>query len=177
LYRGDRIVFAVSDALEAAGRPITWPRGDPQQAADLAAALTERFKVWAADNEVSLPPSDGPDDDVVTWLLHDWVSPGMTERLALASSPHRIAAFTAYLNDDWQDEHRTRALQVLLPWVRFCLEYNPVGHQAEAEVLAWAERAAREPAEVGADLGNDLNRRLDETTPARPPLPTHASSR
>jgi hypothetical protein len=144
LYRGDRIVFAISDALEAAGRPITWPRGDPQQAADLAAALTERFKVWADGNDVTLPPSDGPDDDVVTWLLHDWVSPGMTEELALACSPHRIATFTAYLNDDWRDDHRTLALQVLHPWIRFCLEHNPLGRQAEAEALAWAERAARE---------------------------------
>jgi hypothetical protein len=33
LYRSDRIVFAISDALEAAGRPLTWPRSDPQQAA------------------------------------------------------------------------------------------------------------------------------------------------
>lgn len=177
LYRGDRIVFAVSDALEAAGRPITWPGSDLQQAADLATALTERFKAWAADNDVALPPSDGPDDDVVAWLLHDWVSPGITEELALACSPHRIAAFTAYLNDDWQDEQWTRALQVLLPWARFCLEHNPVGAQAEAETLAWAERAAREPAEVGADLGNFLNRPIDETTVTGPALPAHAGSR
>lgn len=177
LYRGDRIVFAIADALEAAGRPITWPAGDPQQAADLAAALTERFKAWADGNDVALPPSDGPDDDVVTWLLHDWVSPGMTEELALACSPHRIAAFTAYLNDDWRDEHRAQALQVLLPWVRFCLEHNPLSCQAETEALAWAERAAREPAEVGADLGNNLNYPLDETTLTGPPLPAHARSR
>ncbi|HEY6796026.1 MAG TPA: hypothetical protein VI248_15225 [Kineosporiaceae bacterium] len=174
LYRGDRIVFAISAALEAAGRPITWPHGDPQQAADLATILTERFKAWADGNDVALPPSDGPDDDVVTWMLHDWVSPGMTEELALACSPHRIAAFTAYLNDDWRDEHRPRALQVLLPWVRFCLEHNPLGRQAETELLAWAERAAREPAEVGADLGNNLNRPIDETTLTGPALPTHA---
>jgi hypothetical protein len=176
LYRGDRIVFTISDALEAAARPITWPRGDPQQAAELAAALTERFRAWAADKEVALPPPDGPDDDVVGWLLDDWVSPGMTEELALACSPHRIAAFTAYLNDDWRDEHRTRALLVLHPWIRFCLEHNPVGRQAEAEALAWAQRATQEPATVGADLGNNLNRPIDETTLTGPPLPAHARS-
>jgi hypothetical protein len=176
LYRGDRIMFAISDALEAAGRPVTWPRGDPQQAADLAAALTERFKAWAADNDVALPPSDGPDDDVVTWLLHDWVSPGMTGELALACSPHRIAAFTAYLNDDWLDEQRAQALQVLLPWVRFCLEHNPLDGQMEAGLLAWAERAAQEPEGVGADLGNNLNRPIDETTLTGPALPAHARS-
>ena len=125
---------------------------------------------------MALPPSDGPDDDVVSWLLDDWVSPGMTEELCLACSPHRIAAFTAYLNDDWRDKHRPQALQVLHPWVRFCLEHNPVGGQAEAETLAWADRAAREPDEVGADLGNDLNRPIDETTLTGPPLPAHARS-
>lgn len=174
LYRGDRIVIAIADALETAGRPITWPRGDPPQAADLAAALTERFTAWADGNDVTLPPSDGPDDDVVTWLLHDWVSPGMTEELCLACSPHRIAAFTAYLNDDWQGEQRAQALQVLHPWVRFCLAHNPLGGQAEAEALAWAERATREPAEVGADLANNLNRPINETTLTGPALPTHA---
>lgn len=177
LYRGDRIVFAISDALEAAGRPITWPHGDPQQAADLAAALTDRFKAWAADKDVALPPSTGPDDDIVSWLLHDWVSPGMTEDLALACSPHRIATFTAYVNDDWRDEQRTQALRVLHPWVSFCLEHDPLGGPAEAEALAWAERASREPDEVGADLGNDLNRPIDETTLTGPPLPAHARSR
>jgi hypothetical protein len=174
LYRGDRIVFAISDALEAAGRRITWPPSDPQQAANLAAALTERFKAWAADKDVALPPSEGPDDDVVGWVLDDWVSPGMTEELCLACSPHRIAAFTAYLNDDWRDEQRAQGLQVLYPWARFCLKNNPLGGQAEAEVLAWAERAAREPAEVGADLANFLNRPLDETTVTGPDLPAHA---
>jgi hypothetical protein len=174
LFRGDRIVFAISDALEAAGRPVGWPSGGPQQATDLATALTERFRAWAAEQDAALPPSDGPDDDVVAWLLHDWVSPGMTEELALACSPHRIAAFTAYLNDDWRDEQRARALQVLLPWVRFCLADNPLGGQAEAELLAWVERALREPEEVGADLGNNLNRPIDETTLTGPVLPARA---
>jgi hypothetical protein len=177
LYRGDRIVFTISDALEAAGRPITWPRHDPQQAAELAAALTERFRAWAAGKDVALPPSDGPDDDIVGWLLDDWVSPGMTEDLSLACSPHRIAAFTACLNDDWLEEYRPQGLQVLHPWIRFCLEHNPVGGPAEAEALAWGERAAREPGEVGADLGNDLNRPIDETTVTGPPLPAHAHAR
>ena len=174
LYRGDRIMFAITDALDAAGRPITWPADGPQQAADLATALTERFKAWAAGNDVALPPSHGPDDDVVTWLLHDWVSPGMSEELALACSPHRIAAFTAYLNDDWQSDQRTRALQVLHPWVRFCLEHQPVTSRAREDTLAWAHRAAREPAVVGGDLGNNLNRPIDETTVTGPPLPAHA---
>jgi hypothetical protein len=173
MYRGDRIVSAVADALETAGRPIAWPASDPQRAANLAAALTERFKAWAAANGVTLPPSDGPDDDVVTWLLHDWVSPGMTGELALACSPHRIAAFTAYLNDDWQPEQRTRALQALHPWARFCLEHQSVTGQAAEEVLGWAERAAREPDAVGSDLGNFLNRPVDETTVTGPPLPVH----
>lgn len=173
LYRGDRIVSAVADALEAAGGPIAWPAHDPQQAGDLAATLSERFTAWAADKGVALPPSEGPDDDVVTWLLHDWVSPGTTEELALACSPHRIAAFTAYLNDDWQPEQRSRALQALHPWARFCLEHRSVTGQAAEEVLAWAERAAREPDAVGADLGNFLNRPIDETTVTGPPLPAH----
>jgi hypothetical protein len=172
-YRGDRIVSVVADALEAAGRPIAWPDSAPQRATDLAEALAERFTAWAADNGVALPPSDGPDDDVVTWLLHDWVSPGMTEELALACSPHRIAAFTAYLNDDWQPEQRTRALPALHPWARFCLEHQSVTGQAAEEVLRWAERAAREPDAVGSDLGNLLNRPIDETTVTGPPLPTH----
>lgn len=156
-----------------AGRSIAWPAADPQRAAGLAATLAERFTVWAADNGVALPPSDGPGDDVVTWFLHDWVSPGMTEELALACSPHRIAAFTAYLNDDWQPEQRTRALHVLHPWARFCLGHRPNDRQAAEEVLAWAERAAREPDAVGADLGNFLNRPIDETTVTGPPLPAH----
>jgi hypothetical protein len=171
LYRGDRIVSAITDALEAAGRPVTWPAHDPQQATDLAASLSEHFKAWAADNHVDLPPSAGPDDDVVTWLLHDWVNPGMSEALALACSPHRIAAFTAYLVDDWRDDQQARALAVLQPWVRFCLEHTALTGQAAEDILAWAERAAREPAAVGADLGNNLNRPIDETTVTGPPLP------
>jgi hypothetical protein len=174
LYRGDRIVFAIADALEDARRPITWPTSDPQQDADLATGLTERFKAWAAVNDAALPPSEGPDDDVVTWLLHDWVSPGMPETLALACSPHRIAAFTAYLTDDWPDGQRTRALQLLGPWVRFCLQHNGVTGQFAEHSLAWAERAAREPAEGGAALGHNLNHPIDETTVTGPPLPSHA---
>jgi hypothetical protein len=174
LYRGDRIIFAIADALQAAGRPLTWPDNDPQQAADLAAALSERFKAWAVSSEVALPPSPGPDDDVVTWLLNDWVSPGMSEELALACSPHRIAAFTAYLNDDWLDDQLTRALPVLHPWARFCLEHTGVSGRAREDILAWAQRAALEPAAVGSDLANNLNRPLDETTITGPPLPAHA---
>jgi len=173
VYRGDRVVSAVADALEAAGRPIAWPAADPRQAADLASALTERFRAWAADHDVVLPPSEEPDGDVVSWLLHDWVSPGMTEELALACSPHRIAAFTAYLNDDWQPEQRARALQVLHAWARFCLQHRPIDRQAAEEVLTWAERAAREPDAVGADLGNFLNRPIDETTVTGPPPVVH----
>jgi hypothetical protein len=172
-YRGDRIVSAIADALEDAGRPIAWPPADPQQAADLASTLTERFTVWAADSGVVLPPSEGPGNDVVTWFLHDWVSPGMTEELALACSPHRIAAFTAYLNDDWQPEQRAQALQVLHPWARFCLQHRAHDQQAADEVFAWAKRAAREPDAVGADLGNFLNHPVDETIVTGPPLPTH----
>jgi hypothetical protein len=175
LYRGDRIVSAIADALEAAGRPITWPAHDPQQATDLAASLSEQFKGWAALNHVDLPPSVGPeDDDIVGWLLHDWVNPGMSEDLALACSPHRIAAFTAYLNDDWRDEQQAKALAVLQPWVRFCLERTGRTGQTAEDVLAWADRAAREPAAVGAGLGNNLNRPIDETTVTGPPLPAHA---
>jgi hypothetical protein len=174
LYRGDRIVFAIADALEAAVRPVTWSNDDPQQATDLATALTERFKAWAVSSEVALPPSNGPDDDVVTWLLHDWVSPGMSEELALTCSPHRIAAFTAYLNDDWLDDQLTQALQVLHPWALFCLEHTGVSGRAREDTLAWAQRAAQEPAAVGGDLGNYLNRPIDETTVTGPPLPAHA---
>lgn len=173
LYRGDRIVFAIVDALEAAGRPVTWPDHDTRQADDLAASLAERFTAWAAHNHVDLPPAAGPDDDVVASLVHDWVNPGMSEALALACSPHRIAAFTAYLNDDWWEDQRARALEVLQPWVRFCLEHTGRTGQPAEEVLAWADRAAREPAAVGAGLGNHLNRPIDETTVTGPPLPAH----
>jgi hypothetical protein len=87
--------------------------------------------------------------------------------------PHRIAAFTAYLNDDWQPEQRTQALQVLHPWARFCLQHRAHDQQAADEAFVWAERAAREPDAVGADLGNFLNHPVDETTVTGPPLPTH----
>lgn len=173
LYRGDRMVGAITDALAAAGRPLAWPAHDPQQASALAASLCEQFKAWAAHNHIELPPSPGPDEDVVTWLLHDWVNPGMPTSLALACSPHRIGAFTAYLNDDWRDEQRAQALAVLVPWVRFCLEHTGLTGQPAQDVLAWADRAARDPAAVGAELGNNLNRRIDETTVTGPPLPAH----
>ncbi|MGB8384698.1 MAG: hypothetical protein WCG47_26230, partial [Dermatophilaceae bacterium] len=103
----------------------------------------------------------------------DWVNPGMPTSLALACSPHRIAAFTAYLNDDWRDEQRAQALVVLVPWVRFCLEHTGLTGQLAQDILAWADRAARDPAAVGAELGNNLNRRIDETTVTGPPLPAH----
>jgi len=164
LFRGDRVVSAIADALDDAGRPITRPSADPEQATDLARSLADRFRTWAAHHDVDLPPAGGPNEDVVVWMLHDWVTPGTTEQLCLACSPHRIAAFTAYLNDDWQPHDRSRALAVLEPWARYCLERSGVTGVPAEHTLAWAARAAREPEAVGADLGNDLNRPLDETT-------------
>jgi hypothetical protein len=63
---------------------------------------------------------------------------------------------------------------VLHSWVRFCLEHSVVTGQAAADTLAWARRAAREPEAVGGDLGNNLNRPIDETTLTGPALPAHA---
>ena len=68
------------------------------------------------------------------------MNPGMSTSLALACSPHRIAAFTAYLNDDWPHEQRTQALAVLAPWVRFCLEHTGLTGQAAQDILAWADQ-------------------------------------
>ncbi len=169
LFRGDGVLSAVFEALDRAGRPWREVGGDGPYIV-LADSMSEQFKAWAARHHVDLPPSTGPDDDVVTWLARDWVSPGMSETWALACSPHRVAAFTAYLNDDWHEGDRALALALLQPWVRFCLERSGVGGAAAGDVLAWAERAAREPAVVGADLGNYLNRPIDETTVTSPPL-------
>lgn len=174
LFRGDRIVFAITDALEAAGRPLARQTGDAQQAGRLATELAERFRAWATTAGVDLPRATGPDDDVVTWVLHDWVSPGMSEELALAASPHRIAGFVAYLLDDWLPEDRPRALAVLQPWARYCLELSGITGEAAEHTLAWAGRAAGEPAPVGGDLGNHLNRPIDETTVTGPALPAYA---
>jgi hypothetical protein len=174
LYRADGVVAAVTDALAAVGRPVRWRPCDVAQAGDLATDLVQRFRKWADLAGLELPPSHGPDDDPVGWLVHDWVQPRMGEGLALACSPHRIAAFTAYLIDDWLPEQRAGVLELLYPWATFCLECSGVTGPAADLVLTWAERAAREPDVVGADLGNNLNRRLDETTLTGPPLPVHA---
>ncbi|MDN5795792.1 MAG: hypothetical protein L0H79_08585 [Intrasporangium sp.] len=168
LFRSDGIVSAIVKALGAAGRPYTRPVGDPGRAIVLADSLSEQFKAWAARHHVDVPASTGPDDDIVTWLLHDWVSSDMPEALAVACSPHRIAAFPAYLNDDWQEAHRMHALTVLQPWARFCLDRTGIGGEAAEEVLAWAGRAADDPVSVGADLGDYLNRPIDETTVTGP---------
>lgn len=174
LYRGDRIVSVIVDALGAAGRPLRWASRDPKLATDLAEELTARFKTWAAATGADLPPATGPDDDVVAWVLRDWVSPGMTEELALACSPHRIAAFTAYLMNDWLDEQQALARAVLEPLARFCLEHGGVTGEAAEQVLLWARRAADEPALIDGDLGNNLNRPIDETTVTGPALPEYA---
>jgi hypothetical protein len=174
LYRGDRIVFAITDALEEAGPPVTWPTGDHEQTSDRADVLAEQFRAWAATTGVDLPQAEGPDDDIVTWLLHDWVTPGLPDDLALACSPHRIAAFTAYLMDDWPEEHRGHALALLQPWVRFSAGHSGVSGPAAEHALAWACRAEREPGQVGRDLGDHLNRPIDETTVTGPPLPDYA---
>jgi hypothetical protein len=101
---------------------------------------------------------------VVAWPVHDWVPPGLGEELVLACSPHRVAVFTAYLLDDCRPEHHAPAFALLPLWVRFCLGQGPVTGPAADLVLSWAERAAAEPAVVAADLGNRLNRPIDETS-------------
>jgi hypothetical protein len=173
IFRGDRVAFAIADALEAAGRPLAHHRSDPTEASALVDELVRRFRAWAATAGVELPSEGGPDDDVVAWLLDDWVSPGMTEDFALACSPHRIAAFTAYVEDDWVPTHRTRALALLEPWARYCLEHGNVIGEAAEHTLDWARRAVHEPARVAGGLGNHLNRPIDETTVTGPPLPAH----
>ena len=157
---------------EIFGRPLTDDHFRELYRGDRS--LADRFRAWAARHRVDLPPAGGPDEDVVVWMLHDWVAPGTSEQLCLACSPHRIAAFTAYLNDDWRPHDRSRALAVLRPWARYCLERSGVTGTAAEHTLAWAARAARAPEAVGSDLGNNLNRPLDETTVTGPPLPHHA---
>jgi hypothetical protein len=92
----------------------------------------------------------------------------------LACSPHRVAAFTAYLEDDWMPEYRTRALALLEPWARYCLQHTNITGEAADHTLDWARRARHEPALVGGDLGNHLNRPMDETAVTGPALPAHA---
>jgi len=164
LFRADRIAHDTFDALERTGHQTGWPQETPEAARDLADALTDQFRTWATARDVDLPSVETPDDEIVRWLLGDWVSPGLTEDLALACSPHRIAAFTAYLNDDWDPDQRDRALAVLTPWVRFCLERSGITGTAAEHVLAWARRAADDPQTVGADHGDNPGRAVDETT-------------
>ncbi|HEX2804615.1 MAG TPA: hypothetical protein VHN80_00410, partial [Kineosporiaceae bacterium] len=168
LFRADRVAHEIFDALERAGHRVTWPKDAAEQARDLADTLTGQFRTWAADHDVDLPTAETPDDDVVRWLLGDWVSPGLTEQLALACSPHRIAAFTAYLNDDWQPGDRDRALTVLPPWARYCLERSDVTGPAAEHTLGWARRAAHDPQAVGSDHGDNLGQPVDETTVTEP---------
>jgi hypothetical protein len=170
LYRGDRIVFAIADALEEAGLPIRWQTGAGENADERADALGEQFRTWADAAGVDLPEADRPDDDVVAWLLQDWVAPDLPDELDARCSPHRIARFTAYLMNNWHDEHRSRALPLLEPWARFCAERTGLTGPAAERTLTWARRAAQEPAQVGGDLGNHLNRPIDETTVTGPPL-------
>ena len=197
LYRGDRIVFAIADALEEAGLPIRWQTGAGQNADERADALGKQFRTWADAAGVDLPEADLPEadrsdddrpdddrsdddrpgDDVVAWLLQDWVAPDLPDELDVRCSPHRIARFTAYLMNNWHDEHRSRALPLLEPWARFCVERTGLTGPAAEHTLTWARRAALEPAQVGGDLGNHLNRPIDETTVTGPPLPVGSLAR
>lgn len=167
LYRADRIVHEIFDALERAGRPVVWPQDIQKRAIELTDDLTRRFREWAPAHDIDLPPATTPDDDVTRWVIGDWVTPGLTEDLALACSPHRVAAFVAYLNDDWVTDVRDQALTILEPWARYCLECSGVSGEAAEHTLAWAARAAREPEAVGGDLANDLSTAVDETTVIR----------
>jgi len=164
LFRADRIAHEIIDALDRAGHRVVWPQDAAERARDLADALTDQFRTWATTHDVDLPPTETPDDDIVRWLLGDWVSPGLTEHLALACSPHRIAAFTAYLNDDWQPDHRDRVLAVLTPWVRYCLERSDITGDTAEHALVWARRAADDPEAVGSDHGDNPGRPVNETT-------------
>lgn len=189
LYRGNRIVHAIAEALDAAGRPVAWPQETPELRSARAGELTRQFRAWAGAAGVSLPPasegedagageadSDDEDDgegDIVEWLLDDWHTSDLPGDLALGCSPHRIAAFTAYLNDDWLPAQRQRALPLLHPLARFCLESTGVTGEAADRTLTMARRAADDPAAVGADFGNHLNLPVDETTLVTDPLPDH----
>jgi hypothetical protein len=173
LYRGGRVGTAIADALHETGHPLTAAARTPEQSSDLAYSLATRFRTWAAANDTELPPATGVEDDVVAWMIQDWVTGSLPEELQLPCSPHRIAGFTAYLVDDWQPDPRDRALAVLEPWARFCLENTGVTGPAAEHTLAWARRAAQEPEEVGGNLGNHLTLPVDETTVVRPQLPDH----
>jgi hypothetical protein len=163
-YRADRIVHAAAEAQEAAGRPIVWPRESSQEHTARAAGIATEFRTWAETTGVDLPPGE-----LVEWMLDDWIR-ALPGDLPLSCSPHRIAAFTAYLVDDWVDDHREAALALLEPWARYCIERTDLAAPLAEHALTWARRAAQEPEQVGGDLGNDLNRPICETTVQSPPF-------
>jgi hypothetical protein len=76
--------------------------------------------------------------------------------------------FTAYLNDDWQPADRDRALAVLPPWARYCLERSGITGPAAEHTLTWAQRAVHDPQAVGSDHGDNPGQPVDETTATEP---------
>jgi hypothetical protein len=172
LYRCGRIIIEILAARHEAGRPITAPPTvSAEKRGERVNGLAAEFRAWALNAGVELPPATAADDDIVVWLLDDWIMPGQAPELSLACSPHRIGAFTAYLLDDWQPQYRSPALALLPALARFCLDRTGLTGPAADHVLDRARLAADDPERAAGDLGNRVNRPIDETTLISPDLP------
>lgn len=174
LFRCGRIITEIVTARHEAGRPLTAPpKANSTQRAERANALAAQFRDWARETGTDLPPatSDDDDNDVVVWLVDDWIMTGQAPELSLTCSPHRIGAFTAYLLDDWLPEPRAQALALLPALASFCLDRTGLTGPAADQVLDRARLAADDPERAAGDLGSSLNRPIDETTLVSPDRP------
>jgi hypothetical protein len=160
-YRSERIVHAVSDALQRDHRPISWPHETFQETNARAEPVVREFESWLSTKGHAQPD----DAELVQSFLETWLV-GLPDPMGFGCSPHRIAAFTAYLNDDWIEEYRNGALTLLEPWVEYCIERTGrlPDHLAQLS-LAIARHAVHSPNAVGGDLGNRLNQPIREIDP------------
>jgi hypothetical protein len=160
-YRADRVVHAAADALDRARRPISWRRETVKEREARVEPVVREFQSWLTTT--GREQSDDP--ELIESLLETWFV-GLPEPMCFGCSPHRIAAFTAYLNDDWLEEYRQGALALLEPWVEYCIKRTGGLPDRLAQLsLATARHAVRSPEAVGGDLGNRLNRPMREIDP------------
>ncbi len=82
----------------------------------------------------------------------------------MACSPHRVAAFVAYLTDDWAPEALGQALAVLPAWVAYCLERSGITGEAADAALALAQSAVADPQAVAGEHARTMDLPYDETT-------------
>ena len=113
VFRANRRTHDIAVALERQGQ--RWPEQRNLYQDVATEPAVKAFSAWYALRHQTQPP-----EEAIQWLAGDWLE-GMLPGSEHAVSPHRVAHFLRYMDDDWlPDEPATIAARALLPdWVRW----------------------------------------------------------